>query len=1416
MNNTSVAATQAVQAVDTVNPSVVAADNQTGTASDTNAVVGYTITFSEAVTGFVVGDVVVAGGTVSNFAGSGTTYTFDVTATDNSTANITVNVAANIAADAVANGNTIMVEAVQGVDTVNPTLTITDDQASIVSDSDNTVIYTFTFSEAVTGFAIDDVIVTGGTKGTFTAVSATVYTLLVTADDNSTTNITVDVAASAALDVVNNTSVAATQAVQAVDTVNPTVTITMSDSALKIGDTSLVTITFSEAVTGFSNADLTVANGTLSAVASTDGGITWSATFTTTTAIESTTNTIALATTYADVAGNTGTIASSSNYAVDTLAPTLAITSNVAAVKSGETATVTFTFSEVPTGFAAGDVTTTGGTLSTPVVTANPNVYTATFTPTANLASGSASITVASATYTDAAGNTGGAGTTPSITIDTLAPITPTITTIATDNIISGAEKIAGVAISGSAEAGSSVAITLGGVTQTVTADAISGEYTTTFATANIPSDTSSTDVTVVATDTSGNISQTAIHRIAIDTLAPATPTVDGWSMGSTVETLVFVNGEAEAGSSVTITLGMVTQTVTANTLGVYTTTFTLDNIPVEMSSANVTVVVTDTAGNVSSSATRDISINNLPPVSHNIVSGTITAGPILSINGLSVNIYNADGSTLLGKSPLSSSGTFSVDVGTYTGVIFAKVVNANAGVDYMDEATGQGKDLTATLMAVAVVPGGNITVNMNAITSIASIKAGVSSDGVVPAIISAQVVVDTNTAVATAFGLTNILTIEPVATIAVDGTANTNYNTADSLSAGEKYGAVLAALSGADQSNGGNSQVTINALASGLTISSNNVGTLSTVALDSVIVGARTASVNATGTDSNSLTAIVSNLTTQVSASVAIDHIAIDDVINLSEQTAAVVITGTTVEGATVELSIGGNSRSATVNTTTWSYTLTSDDITAMGQGGETIRATATLAGGSTAIATRSIVVDTEILSPSITTIATDNIINATEKAAGVVIAGTAEAGSSVAVTLGAEMKTATANVTGTYTTTFTAANIPSDTSSTNVTVVATDAAGNIGSTATQTIVIDTIAPTTPTINTIAGDNIISGTEKAAGITIGGTAEAGSSVTITLGTVTQTVTANENGTYTTTFVSADIPADISSATVTVVATDLAGNSSQAATQVVTINDTAINTIDGAPITVTNTVTDINGHTVITESMTVSEVTDNRVEDITLNATADIPLFWGENPITDYTKWITMASLPVGVGLSAEGSNGGDLLTYIDDTTLILDSETSKAMHQGGVDFLKVLEAKTKTDTLIVNKVTLTSSPQVDTTQPIMITGTTNIVHTATSDFTPTKALLIDAQALPENSKLNLENIEFAVILGENLTIRGGAGNNTVFTGTGSQNIVLGAGNDELHAGAGNDVVGSLSGNDSVYGDAGDDVVFGGSGWDTL
>ena len=60
-----------------------------------------------------------------------------------------------------------------------------------------------------------------------------------------------------------------------------------------------------------------------------------------------------------DAAGNAGT-ATSQTYVLDTLAPTVSISSNASSVKVGETATITFTFSEDPgTTFLAGDIITT-------------------------------------------------------------------------------------------------------------------------------------------------------------------------------------------------------------------------------------------------------------------------------------------------------------------------------------------------------------------------------------------------------------------------------------------------------------------------------------------------------------------------------------------------------------------------------------------------------------------------------------------------------------------------------------------------------------------------------------------------------------------------------------------------------------------------------------------------------------------------------------------------------------------------------------------------------------------------------------------------------------------------------------------------------------------------------------------------
>ncbi|WP_229500148.1 Ig-like domain-containing protein, partial [Pseudoduganella ginsengisoli] len=103
-----------------------------------------------------------------------------------------------------------------------------------------------------------------------------------------------------------------------IDTLRPTATIVLADSALAIGETSLVTITFSEAVTGFTNADITVENGTLSTVSSSDGGTTWTATLTPTASVTDATNVLTLDNTgVADANGNAGSgTTASSNYTI--------------------------------------------------------------------------------------------------------------------------------------------------------------------------------------------------------------------------------------------------------------------------------------------------------------------------------------------------------------------------------------------------------------------------------------------------------------------------------------------------------------------------------------------------------------------------------------------------------------------------------------------------------------------------------------------------------------------------------------------------------------------------------------------------------------------------------------------------------------------------------------------------------------------------------------------------------------------------------------------------------------------------------------------------------------------------------------------------------------------------------------------
>ncbi|WP_254624779.1 BapA/Bap/LapF family large adhesin, partial [Acinetobacter lactucae] len=111
--------------------------------------------------------------------------------------------------------------------------------------------------------------------------------------------------------------------------------------------------------------------------------------------------------TYTDLAGNLGTgdvLDGTDGFVVDTVAPTLAITTDDLALAAGETANISFTFSEAVAGFDASDIVVVGGSL-TGLTTTDNITWTAVFTPDGT---GTApSISVADSTYTDLAGNLG-------------------------------------------------------------------------------------------------------------------------------------------------------------------------------------------------------------------------------------------------------------------------------------------------------------------------------------------------------------------------------------------------------------------------------------------------------------------------------------------------------------------------------------------------------------------------------------------------------------------------------------------------------------------------------------------------------------------------------------------------------------------------------------------------------------------------------------------------------------------------------------------------------------------------------------------------------------------------------------------------------------------------------------------------
>jgi hypothetical protein len=146
-------------------------------------------------------------------------------------------------------------------ETIAPTLNLASSSSGIAVGP---VTFTFTFSEDVgNSFTAEDVVVTGGAKGSFTRISPLQYSLVVTPASNTTGVINVSIAAGAVQDLVGNPSTSASSLSQAFNTKPPELTITSSAAGQVATGPVTYTFQFSKDVgSSFTESDITVTGAT--------------------------------------------------------------------------------------------------------------------------------------------------------------------------------------------------------------------------------------------------------------------------------------------------------------------------------------------------------------------------------------------------------------------------------------------------------------------------------------------------------------------------------------------------------------------------------------------------------------------------------------------------------------------------------------------------------------------------------------------------------------------------------------------------------------------------------------------------------------------------------------------------------------------------------------------------------------------------------------------------------------------------------------------------------------------------------------------------------------------------------------------------------------------------------------------------
>ncbi|WP_416378492.1 Ig-like domain-containing protein [Enterobacter hormaechei] len=723
--------------------------------------------------------------------------------------------------------------------------------------------------------------------------------------------------------------------------------------------------------------------------------------------------------------------------------------------------------------------------------------------PTADLTGlkdGDASVQVS---VTNVNGNSASAGR--EYSVDATAP-SVTINTIATDDILNASEAQSDLAISGTstAEAGQTVTVSLNGKDYTTTVSA-NGSWTLNVPAADLAGLTDgSVTVTAAVSDKAGNPASVD-HTLTVDVTVPAVTihTVAGDDVINVAEhnQAQIISGSATgaaAGDKVTVTIGGQTYTTVLDAAGNWSVGVPASVISgLSDGSVTVTASVTDAAGNTGS-GTHNVTVDTgLPSVSFNAISddnvlNAVEKGQDLSVSGTSANL--AEGTvvtvTLNGK---NYTATTAAD-GTWSLTVPAADLSGLGEASYTLSATatngvGNSISTTANLLVDTALP--TVTINTVAgdnVINAAEVAAGQTITGkVANADIGNPVTVNIG-------GNTYTATVQSDLTWSV--------NVPES---------VLTAL--------GNGDLTVSAT---VTNDHGNTGTGERdITIDASLPGLR------------------------------VDTVAGDDVINSIEHGQNLIVTGSSdglAAGTTLTVTVNGKTYAASVLADgTWSAAIPAADVGALAAGTVTVTVAGQSAAGNPVTISHDVTVDLAAVAISIDAIATDDVINAAEKGADLVLSGSTsnvEENQTVTVTFGGKTYTVKVDADGNWTATVPSSDLAGlKDGDASVQVSVTNVNGNSAS-AGREYSVDATAPTV-TIDTVAGDNVINGSEAAAGVAISGTttAEVGQTVTVNLGGNSYTAQVQQGGVWSINVPAADLSTMADNGyTVQVSVSDAAGN----------------------------------------------------------------------------------------------------------------------------------------------------------------------------------------------------------------------------------------------------------------------------------